>query len=64
MRLFRRTLLPGPGTGQADKISWEQVDRQDIQQWMVQLLHRYSGAYASIQFRALRQSPGGRSRST
>jgi integrase len=41
--------------GQADKTSWEQVDRQDIQQWMVQLLHRYSDAYASIQFRALRQ---------
>jgi len=31
------------------------VDAQDIQQWKAQLLHRYSGAYASIQFRALRQ---------
>jgi hypothetical protein len=31
------------------------VDAQDIQQWIVQLLGRYSGAYASIQFRALRQ---------
>ena len=41
--------------GQAGKTSWEQVDAQDIQEWMVQLLHRYSGAYASIQFRALRQ---------
>ena len=41
--------------GQAGKTRWEQVDRQDIQQGMVQLLHRYSGAYASIQFRALRQ---------
>jgi site-specific recombinase XerD len=41
--------------GQAGKTSWEQVDSQDIQHWMVQLLHRYSGAYASIQFRALRQ---------
>ena len=41
--------------GQAGKTSWEQVDAQDIQQWMVQLLDRYSGAYASIQFRALRQ---------
>jgi len=40
---------------QAGKTSWEQVDRQDIQQWIEQLLHRYSGAYASIQFRALRQ---------
>jgi site-specific recombinase XerD len=41
--------------GQAGKTSWEQADAQDIQQWMVQLLDRYSGAYASIQFRALRQ---------
>jgi site-specific recombinase XerD len=40
---------------QAGKTSWEQADRQDIQQWMTQLLDRYSGAYASIQFRALRQ---------
>ena len=40
---------------QAGKTSWEQVDAQDIQQWTVQLLARYSGAYASIQFRALRQ---------
>jgi len=41
--------------GQAGKTSWEQVEAQDIQRWMTQLLHRYSGAYASIQFRALRQ---------
>ena len=41
--------------GQAGKTSWEQVDAQDIQRWMTQLLHRYSSAYASIQFRALRQ---------
>ena len=41
--------------GQAGKTSWEQVSGQDIEQWMVQLLDRYSGAYASIQFRALRQ---------
>jgi site-specific recombinase XerD len=41
--------------GQAGKSSWEQVDAPDIQQWIVQLLGRYSGAYASIQFRALRQ---------
>jgi site-specific recombinase XerD len=40
---------------QACKTSWEQVDAQDIQQWTAQLLDRYSGAYASIQFRALRQ---------
>ena len=41
--------------GQAGKTSWEQVDARDIQQWMVHLLRRYSSAYASIQFRALRQ---------
>jgi len=41
--------------GQAGKTSWNQVDARDIQQWMVQLLDRYSSAYASIQFRALRQ---------
>jgi integrase/recombinase XerD len=40
---------------QAGKTSWEQVDAQDIQQWTAQLLDRYSSAYASIQFRALRQ---------
>jgi integrase/recombinase XerD len=41
--------------GQVGKASWEQVDAQDIQRWTTQLLGRYSGAYASIQFRALRQ---------
>jgi site-specific recombinase XerD len=41
--------------GQPGKTSWEQVDAPDIQRWMTQLLGRYSGAYASIQFRALRQ---------
>jgi site-specific recombinase XerD len=41
--------------GQPGKTSWEQVDAQDIQRWISQLLGRYSGAYASIQFRALRQ---------
>jgi integrase/recombinase XerD len=41
--------------GQVDKTSWEQVSGPDIEQWMAQLLGRYSGAYASIQFRALRQ---------
>ena len=41
--------------GQAGKTSWEQADARDIQQWMVHLLDRYSSAYASIQFRALRQ---------
>ncbi len=41
--------------GRAGKTSWEQADAQDIQQRMTQLLDRYSSAYASIQFRALRQ---------
>ena len=40
---------------QAGKTSWDQADARDIQQWMVHLLDRYSSAYASIQFRALRQ---------
>ena len=50
-----RWLAVGYLLGQAGKASWEQVDAQDIQRWMTQLLGRYSGAYASIQFRALRQ---------
>jgi integrase family protein with SAM-like domain len=41
--------------GQPGKTSWEQVDAPDIQRWMTQLLGRYSGAYASIRIRALRQ---------
>jgi site-specific recombinase XerD len=41
--------------GQAGKTSWDPVDARDIQQWTVHLLQRYSAAYASIQFRALRQ---------
>ena len=51
VRWFAAGYLPG----QPGKTSWEQVDAQDIQRWMTQLLDRYSGAYASIQFRALRQ---------
>lgn len=39
-------------TGRA---GWEEVSKQDVQQWIVQLLERYSGAYASNQFRALQQ---------
>jgi len=35
--------------------SWEDVRGQDIQRWMVWLLSRYSDAYASNQYRALRQ---------
>jgi site-specific recombinase XerD len=34
---------------------WEEVGRQDIQRWVVWLLDRYSGAYASNQYRALQQ---------
>jgi site-specific recombinase XerD len=41
--------------GQPGKTSWEQVEAPDTQRWMTQLLGRYSSAYASIQFRALRQ---------
>ena len=41
--------------GQTRRASWEQVDGQDIQRWMVQLLERYSNAYASNQYRALQQ---------
>ena len=37
------------------KTRWEQVDRQDIERWMVYLLAQYSDAYASIQYRALQQ---------
>ncbi len=35
--------------------TWEQVDSHDIQQWMSWLLDRYSGTYASNQYRALQQ---------
>ena len=40
---------------QAARGAWEQVTRQDVQQWMVWLLDRYSSAYASNQYRALQQ---------
>ena len=40
---------------QAGRTSWDQVDAQDVQRWMVHVLSRYSSAYAGIQFRALRQ---------
>ena len=48
---FAAARLPG----QASLASWEQVDSQDIQQWMAWLLDRYSNAYASNQYRALQQ---------
>jgi len=40
---------------QTSRSRWEQVDRQDIQRWLVWLLGRYSDAYASNQYRALQQ---------
>ena len=45
---FAAACLPG-------RASWEQVGRQDIQQWMAWLLGRYSSAHASNQYRALQQ---------
>jgi site-specific recombinase XerD len=50
-----RWFAAGYLAGEPGKTSWELVDAQDIQQWTAQLLYRYSSAYASIQFRALRQ---------
>jgi integrase/recombinase XerD len=40
---------------ETDKTSWAQVSRQEVQRWIVDLLGRYSPAYACIQFRALQQ---------
>ena len=48
VRWFAVACLPG-------QAGWEQVGRQDIQQWMAWLLDRYSSAYASNQYRALQQ---------
>jgi len=48
---FAAARLPG----QPDRVGWEQVGSQDIQQWMAWLLDRYSRAYASNQYRALQQ---------
>ena len=50
-----RWFAAGYLAGEPGKTSWEQVDARDIQRWMTHLLHKYSSAYASIQFRALRQ---------
>jgi len=50
-----RWFAAGHLLSQAGKTSWDQADARDIQQWTVHLLDRYSSAYASIQFRALRQ---------
>jgi site-specific recombinase XerC len=35
--------------------SWEEVQRQDVQEWIASLLDCHSSAYASNQFRALQQ---------
>ena len=51
VRWFAATFLPG----HASRANWEQVDSQDIQQWMAWLLDRYSTAYASNQYRALQR---------
>ena len=40
---------------EAGRARWEEVRRQDVQEWIVWLLGRYSAAYASNQFRALQQ---------
>ena len=45
---FAAARLPG-------RTSREQVNSQDIQQWMTWLLDRYSNAHASNQYRALQQ---------
>jgi integrase/recombinase XerD len=41
--------------GQTSREGWEQVDGQDVQQWVAWLLDHYSDAYASNQYRALQQ---------
>ena len=40
----------------ASRITWEEVGRRDVRQWIAGLLDTYSAAYASNQFRALQQS--------
>jgi hypothetical protein len=52
VRWFAATCLPGLA-------GWEQVSSQDVQRWMAWLLDRYSSAYASNQYRALRSSSNG-----
>jgi site-specific recombinase XerD len=39
----------------AGRAGWKEVRKQDVQEWIVWLLGRYSPAYASNQFRALQQ---------
>jgi site-specific recombinase XerD len=40
---------------ETDKTRWEQVDAQDVQQWIAWLLGSYSEAYGRQQYRSLRQ---------
>jgi site-specific recombinase XerD len=40
---------------ETSRTRWEEVRRQDVQEWIVWLLDRYSAAYASNQFRGLQQ---------
>ena len=40
---------------ETSRTSWEDVDRQDVQRWMVCLLEHYRDAYASNQYRSLQQ---------
>jgi integrase/recombinase XerD len=40
---------------ETDKTRWRQVEKQDVQGWMVTLLNCYSDAYAYQQYRALWQ---------
>jgi Phage integrase, N-terminal SAM-like domain len=40
---------------QTSRTRWQEVDRQDVQRWMVWLLGQYSDSYASNQYRALQQ---------
>jgi site-specific recombinase XerD len=40
---------------EANRTRWEEVGKQDVQEWVAWLLGRYSAAYASNQYRALQQ---------
>jgi len=40
---------------ETSRTRWEEVGKQDVQEWIVSLLDRYSAAYASNQFRGLQQ---------
>ena len=40
---------------EGNRTRWEEVRKQDVQEWVAWLLGRYSAAYASNQYRALQQ---------